>query len=313
MGPWVVRITVLNHQRPSTTGLAQSVLHNDLRNLAGTPVQLIGNGVVADDRILQGIPSPCKLKHPSHQTFHKTQVSDEDSAKGFTRFYRWHIDAALYQRDPPKVTTLYGLRMPTSKRNTVRYDDGSGDTLDVPLGGTAFTSGKVAFDLLSDELKSLAVRLRVKYMPHPYVAIGTAKSRPTGLGMESDGLETAFEDLPPWEEKHVKIYPACWKNPATGNLHLQVHPSGVHELLVDPLPAGADRSESALYPDGAHLTDLETVRNLLYLMQRPGIAPEHVFVVDWKPKQLAPFHNRGCLHSITGAFEASPFTSAVLE
>lgn len=40
----------------------------------------------------------------------------------------------------------------------------------------------------------------------------------------------------------------------------------------------------------------------MYSMQRPGIAPELVYVVDWKPKQLALFHNRGTLHSITGAF-----------
>jgi hypothetical protein len=33
-----------------------------LRNLSGTPVQLIGNGVVTDKHILQGIESPCQLK-----------------------------------------------------------------------------------------------------------------------------------------------------------------------------------------------------------------------------------------------------------
>ncbi|KAJ7898946.1 hypothetical protein B0H14DRAFT_3424282 [Mycena olivaceomarginata] len=31
--------------------------------------------------------------------------------------------------------------------------------------------------------------------------------------------------------------------------------------------------EAALYPDGAHLTDLKEVRDLLYAMQRPAIAP----------------------------------------
>lgn len=63
----------------------KSILHPDLRNIPGTPVQLIGNGVVTDEHILQGLQGPCKLKHPSHQSFHKTQVSDEDSAKGFVR------------------------------------------------------------------------------------------------------------------------------------------------------------------------------------------------------------------------------------
>ena len=58
----------------------------------------------------------------------------------------------------------------------------------------------------------------------------------------------------------------------TGELHFQVHPCGAAELLVDPLPEGAKR-EGALYPDGAHITDLGTVRGLLYKMQRPAIAP----------------------------------------
>ena len=58
----------------------------------------------------------------------------------------------------------------------------------------------------------------------------------------------------------------------TGDLHFQVHPCGVAELLIDPLPEGAKR-DGALYPDGARLTDLKEVRELLYKMQRPAIAP----------------------------------------
>ncbi|TNY24598.1 taurine catabolism dioxygenase [Rhodotorula diobovata] len=281
---------------------SKSILHPDLRTIPGTEVQLIGNGLVTDEHVLQGLANPCKLRHPSHQTFHRTRISDDDSAKGFTRFYRWHIDAALYERDPPKVTTLYGLQMPTAKRNTVRYDDGTGDELEVPLGGTAFVSGKVMFDILPAHLKSLAVRTKVRYAPHPYVWMGSARARSTGLGMESEGTEMALDDLPPWKDEHVKTLPVCWKNPVTGHLHFQVHPSAIHELLVDPLPAGASRTPDTLYPDGAHLTDLKEVRELMYSMQRPGIAPELVYVVDWKPKQLALFHNRGTLHSITGAF-----------
>jgi xanthine dioxygenase len=58
----------------------------------------------------------------------------------------------------------------------------------------------------------------------------------------------------------------------TGALHFQVHPCGVQELLVEPPPEGASR-EGALYPDGAHIKDLQEVRDLLYKMQRPAIAP----------------------------------------
>lgn len=58
----------------------------------------------------------------------------------------------------------------------------------------------------------------------------------------------------------------------TKKLHFQVHPCGICELSVDPLPEGAKR-EGALYPDGAHITNLKEVRELMYKMQRPAIAP----------------------------------------
>jgi hypothetical protein len=58
----------------------------------------------------------------------------------------------------------------------------------------------------------------------------------------------------------------------TGALHFQAHPCAAQELFVDPLPEGTSR-DGALYPDGACLTDLKEVRDLLYKMQRPAIAP----------------------------------------
>lgn len=80
-------------------------------------------------------PQP-QLKHPHHKTFHKTPVSDADEAAGATRLYRWHIDAALYKLSPPKVTTLYAVRVPKGPWQTLRYDDGTGDELQLPQGST---------------------------------------------------------------------------------------------------------------------------------------------------------------------------------
>jgi len=243
-----------------------------------------------------------KLKHPSHTTFHKTRVSPEDEERGVTRFYRWHIDAALYELSPPKVTTLCGLIVPNGPRQTCRYDDGTGDELSVPLGTTAFVSGKTMFDILPAEYKSLAVRTKVKYAPHPYVWMAPAAALPTGLGIESEGLELPFDQLPAWEEAKRKTFPILWKNPVTGQLHFQVHPCGVAELLVDPLPAGTKR-EGALYPDGTHITNLKEARELMYKMQRPGIVPNLVYPHDWREKDLVLFHNRGVLHTVVGAFK----------
>ncbi|KIM88879.1 hypothetical protein PILCRDRAFT_61811 [Piloderma croceum F 1598] len=286
------------HGNNKTQGTKQSILHPDLKTIPRQPqVQLIGNGTVYNHEGL----AEAKLKHPNHTTFHKTHVSDEDAAKGATRFYRWHIDAALYDLAPPKVTTLYGITVPGGPEQICRYDDGTGDELTVPLGTTAFVSGKTMFDILPADLKSLAVRSKVRYAPHPYVWMAPSHALPTGLGIESEGLELPYSELPAWEESKLETLPILWKNPVTGNLHFQVHPCGVAELLVDPLPAGAKR-EGALYPDGAHLKDLKQVREIIYKMQRPAIAPELVYPHDWREKDLVLFHNRGVLHSVVGSF-----------
>ncbi|KAG9019396.1 hypothetical protein FRB90_002906 [Tulasnella sp. 427] len=285
------------HGNNKTGETKKSILHPDLKTIPRQPqVQLIGNGTVYDHEGL----AEAKLKHPHHRTFHKTVIPQEDDLT-HTRFYRWHIDAALYDLAPPKVTTLYALNVPRGEPQTLRYDDGTNDELKVPLGTTAFVSGATMFDILPKDLKSLAVRSKVKYAPHPYVWMAPAHAMSTGLGIETEGLELPLEELPPWEEEKVKAYPICWKNPVTGNLHFQVHPCGVQELIVDPLPAGADR-EGALYPDGAHLKDLKEVRDIIYKMQRPAIAPELVYPHDWDEKDLVLFHNRGILHSVVGAF-----------
>ncbi|KAJ7784768.1 alpha-ketoglutarate dependent xanthine dioxygenase [Mycena metata] len=237
-------------------------------------VQLIGNGTVYDH---EGIEE-AKLVHRSHKTFHKTIVSPEDEAAGATRFYRWDIAAALYEISPPRVTTLYGLRIPVGARQVCRYDDGTGDELPVPLASTVFVSGKTMFALLPRQLKSLAVRARVKYAPHPWVWMTPAHAKSTGLGMESEGLEVPYDELPAWTEEKRTILPMVWKTPSTGELAFQ-----------------------ALYPDGAHLVDLEEVRELLYRMQGPAIAPQFVYPHDWFENDLILFNNGGVMQSVVGA------------
>ncbi|XP_006453935.1 hypothetical protein AGABI2DRAFT_196515 [Agaricus bisporus var. bisporus H97] len=285
------------HGNNKTQSTKASILHPDLKTIPRVPqVQLIGNGTVYNHEGL----AEAKLKHPSHTTFHKTRIPPEEELKA-TRYYRWHIDAALYDLNPPKVTTLYGLTVPKGESQICRYDDGTGDELEVPLGTTAFVSGRTMFEMLSDEYKSLAVRTTVRYAPHPYVWMAPARAMSTGLGIESEGKELPLDELPSWEESKIKVFPMTWKNPVTGNLHFQVHPCGVKELYIDPLPQGTNR-KGTLYPYGAHITDLKQVRELLYEMQRPAISPSLVYPHDWKENDFVLFHNRGLLHTVVGAF-----------
>jgi xanthine dioxygenase len=182
----------------------KSLLNSYLNQIPRVPtVQVIGHGKVFNH---EGIPE-LNLKHAHHSSFHKTRVSVEDEALGTTRFYRWHMDAALYAKAPAKVTALYALRVPEGPSQTVRYDDGTGDTLEVPLGTTAFASGQTMFEILPKEYKNLAVRARARYAPHPFEWMKTARANPLGVGLETEGLEMPLDQLSPWVESEVKTYP----------------------------------------------------------------------------------------------------------
>ncbi|KAI9336229.1 TfdA family taurine catabolism dioxygenase TauD [Zopfochytrium polystomum] len=191
------------------------------------------------------------LRHPHHRTFHRTAVPAADDLT-HTRFYRWHLR--------------------------------------VPLGATVFVSGYAMYDGLSDQDKAFACDTLVEYAPHPYVWISGARSRPDGLGLETEGRELDEADLPPVDPSKIKRLPLCWKNPDTGRLALQAHPSAVRALVA---------------ADGSRDGDLRSVRDTLHRLQRPGIAPERVYAHDWKEGDLVLFHNRGVLHSVVGAFADS--------
>jgi len=277
------RVTSYGHgNRPDI--MKQSVLVQDLVSIPEWPqVKLLGHGRVTDH---EGLPA-VELHHPSHRGFHQTPLSDEQEARGLTRFYRWHIDAALYELHPPKVTTLLAIKVPEARRQTVLYDDGSGDTLDVPLGTTAFVSGVKAFELLSPTQRAWVMKTKARYAPHPYVWIHNARARSNGLGLVSEGRELSREELPPFDESKITTLPLCWKNPLTGQLALQLHAYCVEDLIVD----------------GQSVGDLETCRALLYELMRPAIAPARIYAHAWRDGDLVIFHNRAVWHSVVGSMQ----------
>jgi alpha-ketoglutarate-dependent taurine dioxygenase len=276
----------MSYGHGKTIDAKRSILHPDLKTVPHQPeVQVIGNGFVPEYEGLKNVT----LKHPHHRTFHKTVIPDEKDLD-YTRFYRWHIDAALYgELNPPMVTSLLAVKVPAGRIQTLLYDDGSDDTLQVPLGTTAFVSGYKMFDLLSPEQKEFVLTSKVEYAPHPYVWISTAKSRPDGLGLVSEGKEVSLQDLPPIEHaSDIQILPMVWRNPVTGKFALQIHPSVVRKIHLR---------------DGQVIDDLAKVREMVHDLQRPGIAPELVYAHDWEEGDFVLFNNHGVLHSVVGAFD----------
>lgn len=275
--------TSISYGHGKTLDAKKSILHPDLKSIPHQPqVQVIGNGFVPSYEGLVNIT----LKHPHHATFHRTAIPNHEDLD-FTRFYRWHIDAALYDLHPPRVTSLMAVKVPSGRTQTVRYDDGTGDEMHVPLGTTAFASGYTMYDILSEEDKQFVRTTKVEYAPHPYIWMSGAKSRSTGLGLVSEGKELPDEELPHYDEAKIATLPMCWKNPVTGKLALQVHPSAVRKLHLG---------------DGSVVDDLEEVRDIIFKLQRPGIAPERVYAHDWEEGDLVLFNNQGVIHSVVGAF-----------
>jgi alpha-ketoglutarate-dependent taurine dioxygenase len=266
-----------------TLDAKRSVLHPDLKTVPHQPqVQVIGNGFVKSYEGLENIT----LVHPHHRKFHKHPVPEEHDLE-FTRFYRWHIDAALYDLNPPKVTTLLAVRVPQGKKQTLRYDDGTGDELEVPLGTTAFVSGYAMYDRLSEEEKEFVRTSKIQYAPHPYIWMSSCTSRSDGLGLFSDGAELPHSELPPIDGSKIQILPMVWKNPVTGKLAVQIHPSAIEKIHLK---------------DGTVIDDLQKVRDIVHDLQRPGIAPKRVYAHDWQEGDLVIFNNWGVTHSVVGAF-----------
>lgn len=151
--------TVESYGHGKTIDAKRSILHPDLKTIPHQPqVQVIGNGPVEEFQGLKNIT----LKHPHHKTFHKDVISEQDDRE-FTRFYRWHIDAALYDLNPPRVTSLMAVQVPKTELQTLRYDDGSDDELSVPRGSTVFVSSYKMYDILSEADKEFARTTKVQY------------------------------------------------------------------------------------------------------------------------------------------------------
>lgn len=261
----------------------RSVLHKDLTTVPTQPqVQIIGHGSVDYFEGLRNL----KLTHPHHKTFHKHPIPAEDDLD-YTHFYRWHIDSAMYQLDPPLVTSLFASKVPKGRRQICLYDDGTGEELEVPLGTTAFISGYRMFDMLSEEDKEFVRTSKLEYAPHPYIWMSKAKARSNGLGLFCDDLELSESELPPYDDDKVKIYPMAWKNPVTGQLAMMTYPTPARKIHLK---------------DGTVIDDLKEVRDTLYRLQRPAISPQLVYPHDWEEGDLVLFNNHGVMHSIVGAF-----------
>jgi hypothetical protein len=197
-------------------------LNNCSRIPRAPQVTVIGKGRIEDH---QGL-SEVNLQHLDHLSFHETPLSSDAVLEGFTRPYRWHMDAPLYENLPGIATVLHAVQVPTLPDQRLAFDDKQ--ELDIPAGATACQcpslfsfypsilttllvfSGSRNFELLSEEAKQFALHTTVHYAPRAYEWIKDCKATDDGLSIVSAGREKAVSDLPAFEKEKVHSFPVSY-------------------------------------------------------------------------------------------------------
>jgi alpha-ketoglutarate-dependent taurine dioxygenase len=108
-------------------------LNNCSRIPEAPQVTVIGKGKFEDH---QGL-SEINLQHLDHLSFHETPLSQETVREGFTRPYRWHMDAPLYETLPGIATVLHAVQVPDLPDQRLSFGDDDGQEMEIAAGATA--------------------------------------------------------------------------------------------------------------------------------------------------------------------------------
>lgn len=146
--------------------------------------------------------------------YYAKPLSEEDFENGKTRWHWWHLDGTFYQYEPPTFTSFRSLKLPNEEREQeVEWADGSGLSMKVKPGRTAFLDTAQLYNMLSDDEKKMADHSWVEYMWYPYEYVKACRGNPNGIGVASEGKETPMEEM----EKIANVKPEWQKTVRTGN------------------------------------------------------------------------------------------------
>lgn len=134
--------------------------------------------------------------------YYSKPLSDADFEAGRTRFHWWSTDGTYWRFEPPTFTILRPIKFPSEGLRTqiVEWADGSGQSMEVKPGRTAFVNVEQLYDMLSDEEKKMVDHSWVEYMYWPYEWIKHCRGAPNGLGVSNEGREVPEEEMEKIEE-----------------------------------------------------------------------------------------------------------------
>ncbi|EKG13547.1 Taurine catabolism dioxygenase TauD/TfdA [Macrophomina phaseolina MS6] len=204
------------------------------------------------------------------------------------------MDGTFWKYEPPLFTSFRPVKFPTGSADVseqrVEWADGSGQSISVKPGRTAFVSTEQLYDLLSEDEKRVADHSWVEYMYWPYEWVKGCRGAPNGLGVANEGKEVPDEEMQKlpgtnleWQKKH----PMVWVNPVTGKKSFQVQHNLARRLFIRHGPNDTPKV----------IDDLAEVRKFLDTMQSRIIQPEYIWVGPDAEQDLILFQNYGLMHT----------------
>lgn len=196
-----------------------------------------------------------------------------------------HFDSALYEVEPPQCGSLFCVQPPVGEDVTLRFDTafGSQGTKKIAPGSTVYFDMSQLYSLLSPERQRLVDNSRVVYAPRAFTWMSTTRFTEDGASIYSEGREMSLEDVPPFEEKHIREYPMVWRNPLDGSKSLMVHGQGAWKLILKDGPDAEERI----------VDDLAEVRKFCYEMQVLSLKPEYAYAHAYEKGDALIWYNMG--------------------
>lgn len=242
-------------------------------------VNLVGHGYQGPDHY--GL-NDVTIRAVPQSRVHATPLPASELAKGQTRFNSFHFDGSIYGAYPSRVTAFRCVKAPRGPPLTIRWDDGTGRTMQCQPGGTAFFSGEQLYGLLPDDEKDLVDNSYWEPGPHPFAWMGTRRLRSSGMGLAPGGETVPLEDLPEWSPDKVYKFPMVWVNPVTGAKALQIFPDIIRKLYIKTtVPLASEKV----------VENLEEIRVWVNDIYDRIATPEYIIVPECEEGDLILWNN----------------------
>ena len=204
---------------------------------------------------------------------------------------QWHIDGTFYGHAPGHYTQMRCIEPPTGEGHWLGHL-GHSDPLWCPAGATAFASGRIAYDAMTEATREDCLDAQVHYLPRPFETTYSLANSKNGLRVIDPDAEARYEggneaSGSAFNDPAAQVYPLVWTCPDTGRQALMPQPRCLAFLEIKK---GA----------GREFLGITASRRLVETCMLPAVSADQVYIHDWQAGDLVLWYNRSVWHSATG-------------